>query len=208
MRIRLRILSLVAALTAAAAERPTIGLITEFPASLDATLRQQFRQETERALRPAGVNLIWREVSEVDNRETFNRLVIIRFEGECSEPAAFTRSRRGPLGLTHVSEGTVLPFVQINCRRVLEVMADGNWHNVPHYELAVGRALARVAAHEIYHALTASESHDSDGLMRPSFSGRDLLGLVLEFSQRSVSQLKISLGTAAAQSSLRTNIGD
>lgn len=39
----------------------------------------------------------------------------------------------------------------------------------------VGRALGRVLAHELGHALLATRSHQTTGLMRPSFTGDELL---------------------------------
>jgi hypothetical protein len=44
------------------------------------------------------------------------------------------------------------------------------------YEGAVARALARVAAHEIVHAVAPDEPHASEGLMRHSLDKRFLLG--------------------------------
>jgi hypothetical protein len=40
----------------------------------------------------------------------------------------------------------------------------------------VGRALARVAAHEVAHLLTQKGDHDQQGLLREGFSGSELAG--------------------------------
>ncbi len=189
----------MAACLAVAAERPTIGLLTEFPADASTAVRREFRLETERALQSAEVDLAWRSLAESGPQESFDRLVVIRFRGDCTPPRVTARSRALPLGLTHVSNGHVLPFVEIDCQRVLEAMDAGEWQGrFRQPEAMVGRALGRVAAHEIHHVLTGSGAHDDEGLMKRSFDRRDLCGNELGFSGESVRRLKISLGAAAA----------
>jgi hypothetical protein len=45
--------------------------------------------------------------------------------------------------------------------------------------MQVGRALGRVAAHEIVHVLLPDRPHDHAGLMAPSFGRRELAAFVL-----------------------------
>jgi len=187
-------LALIAASWAAvAAERPAIGLLTEFPASASAAVRQEFRHETERVMAAAGVDLIWRNLRDSRAQESFDRLVVIRFRGECAVPRAVSHGRRLPLGLTHVSNGRVLPFVEVDCQRILEVMYAGDGQGQYRHEGTIGRALGRVAAHEICHVLTASAMHDEEGLMRPSLDRRDLCAVELNFSAKSIRRLRRSL---------------
>lgn len=189
---------------AAAGERPTVGLLTEFPEDATAAVRQAFRAETERALELAGVELQWRDMGEAATRESFDRLVVLRFRGDCKEPEAVARRRSLPLGLTHVSDGHVLPFVEIDCQRVIEAMDGGRWQTRMRQPAALlGRALGRVAAHEIHHVLSASGGHDDEGLMKRSFDWRDLCGPELNFSPDSVRVLRRSLGTVSAQTLAR-----
>ena len=191
MLIQVHLALVMASLAAWAAERPTIGLLTEFPTTTSAELRNQFRHEAEKALISAGVDLAWRDLQENTSQETFDRLVVIRFKGACTPPAAPARERSAPLGLTHVSNERVLPFVEIDCARVIEAMNAGDWPS------AIGRALGRVAAHEIFHVLTASGAHDTEGLMRPAFDRRVLLcQSAMSFSPDAIRRLRISLGIA------------
>jgi hypothetical protein len=200
MRRELQIGLILTACLAVAGERPTIGLLTEYPADASTVVRLEFRLETERALQAAEVNLAWRELAESGPQESFDRLVVIRFRGECTPPLVTALPRSLPLGLTHVSDGHVLPFVEIDCQRVLEAMDLGEWPGrFRQLEALTGRALGRVAAHEIHHVLTGSGAHDVEGLMKRSFDRRDLCGKELSFSGESVRRLKISLGTATTQ---------
>jgi hypothetical protein len=43
-------------------------------------------------------------------------------------------------------------------------------------DLLLGRALARVMAHEFIHILRNSKNHDRVGIEKPAFSGTDLIG--------------------------------
>lgn len=196
MRRHLPIALVTAACAALAAERPTIGLLVEFAADTSPAVRRDFRLETERALQPAQVVVAWRNISEAGSHESFDRLVVIRFRGECTPTRSLSGGRGMPLGLTHVSNGQVLPFVEIDCQRVLQAMDTGEWQGrIRHPEAVVGRALGRVAAHEIHHVLTGSGAHDDEGLMKRSFDRRDLCGSELGFSGESVRRLRINLGT-------------
>ncbi len=189
MRWGLQFAMVLTAWWAVAAERPVIGLLTEFPLDVSEAVRRQFRLETERALRPAGVDLVWKNLNLARPDENFDRIVVLRFRRAFAEPKLGLAPRSRPLGLTHVSNGQVLPFVEIDCRRILAALEPG---------AAQGRALARVAAHEIYHVLTASAEHDGEGLMKPAFDRRDLAGAELAFSGKALRRLKISLSTASA----------
>lgn len=204
MRYGLQIALVVTAWVAVAAERPSVGLLTEFPVDASPAMRQEFRRETERAIQAAGVDLVWRELSESRSEESFDRLVVLRFRGDCTRSRADVRRQSLPLGLTHVSNGQVLPFVELDCQRVLEAMDAGPWQDRFRQPApTLGRALGRVAAHEIHHVLTGSGTHDDEGLMKPSFDRRDLCGSALSFSGASVQRLKISLGTATIQTAQR-----
>ncbi|HEY3440065.1 MAG TPA: hypothetical protein VGK29_04915 [Paludibaculum sp.] len=210
MNRRLQLALIATSWVALAAERPAIGVLTEFPAGATAAVQQEFRQETERAMRAAGMELIWRDLRDSRAEENFDRLVVIRFRGECAAPKSVSFGGKLPLGLTHVSNGQVLPFVEIDCQRILEAMYAGDGQAQFRQEGMIGRALGRVAAHEICHVLTASGTHDEEGLMRPSLDRRDLFAVELSFSAKSIRRLRMSLGPAGPQTlaQARTNSDD
>jgi len=209
MRYGLQIALVLSASLAIAAERPSIGLLTEFPADAPAAVRQEFRVETERALAAAGTDLVWRQLGESGREESFDRLVVLRFRGNCKGSPSLADRRSLPLGLTHVSNGQVLPFVEIDCQRVLAAIEGGPGQSpFGQSHATVGRALGRVAAHEIHHVLTASGAHDVDGLMKSAFDWRDLRGPELSFSAESLRRLKLSMGTATTQTAAQIKTDD
>jgi hypothetical protein len=82
------------------------------------------------------------------------------------------------LGSTQVAQGRVLPFSEVECdqiRKALAYMHPGS--NQLERQNALGLALGRVVAHELYHVLTRTTSHATAGLAKASQSLRDLVAL-------------------------------
>ena len=73
------------------------------------------------------------------------------------------------LGLAYTRQGRVLPVVELyaaNLTKTLNGQASAS---------LFGRALARVAYHELQHYLRQEAHHDTDGLFVPSLSASDLI---------------------------------
>lgn len=147
-------------------------------------------QETEREVKALigeqAVQLEWHDRRDFEGKFTFANIVVLNFRGNC-DPRSDS-SFGGPIGSwlarMDVSDGVVLPFGEVNCGLMRTLMADG----APSAKLTdktFGHALARVLAHELYHFLTQSTSHATQGLEKPAFSRFDLLldGLRLDHQQ-------------------------
>lgn len=161
---------------ALAAEPVRVGMAVSYPAEMGAATRASFERETAAAMAAAGVELVWRTRAG----EAYDRMVVVRFKDRCAEPG-----QGRALGLTHISDGRVLPFVEMECGRVRRMVGDD--------ETMLGRGLGRVAAHEIHHVLTSSERHDAEGLTKPVFTRRDLDATELRFSAAAVQRMRASL---------------
>jgi len=72
-------------------------------------------------------------------------------------------SRWSALGVAYVSNSEVLPLIELYSNRIGEYLGGLRSPYV------VGRALARVAAHELAHYLLQDPGHESEGLLRPRF---------------------------------------
>lgn len=179
------------------AQRPTLALVMEFPGEVSPAAQDQFRLETERLLEGTGVDVLWRTPRQAELQETFHRVVVLKFRDGCAPERTVARGRVSALGKTFVTDGQVLPFVELDCSLV-QIDTDTGQCQARSAACAarLGRALARVAAHEIFHALTASGVHDKQGIMKPSFDRRDLCGEELSFSPGAMQRLRRSLGTA------------
>lgn len=159
---------------AAPRESVRLGLLVDTPASTPDGVLKAFRGETERVLPIPGLDIQWRRAGDDPGAESFDRLIVIRLVGECN-PRGISASREtGPLGVTHVSDGRILPFVEADCGRI--VRASQRLRRVPFRLRAeeLGRAIGRVIAHEVYHVLSASSQHDCQGLSKPSLTAVEL----------------------------------
>jgi hypothetical protein len=140
------------------------------------------KKEVNDLLRPAGIRLDWRLTRENDSTETFSRLVVPKFKGRCRAEGAPAGNDFGTvgevdtLGSTQVAHGHVLPFSKVECaqvRKALSYLTPGA--DAGERQRALGMALGRVVAHELYHILARTTSHAADGLAKASQSLRDLI---------------------------------
>lgn len=135
------------------------------------------QQELESIMRACSLDIQWRVLDSSASQETFNNLVVARFRGQCQgdAPEAFgTRPRT--LGLTHLSEGEILPFSEVNCDRVRNFVQPKLTHeNRLRVDQLLGRALGRVLAHELYHMLAKTGVHGHAGVAKPLLTPNDLV---------------------------------
>jgi hypothetical protein len=190
-----------------AAEPLRIALVVDAPEGLPRQAAGEFTAETGRLLSLPGTKIVWRELSSMPGGERFHRIIVLRFKGSCragppGQPLARPLDAppagpAGPLGYTHISSGRVLPFVVLDCGRIARAVLR---HNLAQHALtpaqALGRALARVAAHEIFHALTESTRHDEDGLAQAALTPEQLLLHGFGFAASSRARLRASLAAA------------
>lgn len=131
------------------------------------------KTETAAILRESGVELDWWDQDSGGEIPPASQIYVIRFHGNCSvSPARF--GTRGPLGVTHASDGEVLPFIDVDCDQIRATAMRNLPKKEPKAEAVLGRALARVASHELVHAITRSERHGRRGVAQPAFSPDDL----------------------------------
>lgn len=79
-------------------------------------------------------------------------------------PAARPRT----LGHTYCADSRVLPQIEVFLYPVLRMLGGASWPET------LGRALARVAAHEVLHYATQRTDHDRDGLFQPGLTAHAL----------------------------------
>src|SRR5207248_11156110 len=80
------------------------------------------------------------------------------------------------LGRTHVTDGQVLPFSEVNCDRIRAFLSQALIPLAPQdRNEAFGRAVARVLAHELYHIITRTAHHGSSGVARAAYTVPELM---------------------------------
>jgi hypothetical protein len=151
------------------------------------------KAETGRILKPAGVRIWWSDTVDL-SREAPNRLVLVRLVGVSSAGVAL-RGAEGVLAVTHMSEGRILPFVDRDVQRVAKAIERfGGIGRAREY----GRALGRVLAHELYHVLSGSVEHDSEGVAKGALNGLELVRSELQLSVQACRRIREALGLTGA----------
>lgn len=162
----------------------TVVLKFEVNGSSSSMAMLAMERETEKILSPAGVKLDWRMQRDLPEHAEFGRMVEFEMKGHCamhSFPVLY--DERGPLATTFSSDGRLLPFGTVECDRVREsIRHTGLSLEYRITDDALGRALGRVMAHELYHMIAGTKLHTREGLSRPSLAGSELLrpGAALE----------------------------
>lgn len=155
--------------------RQTLAIVLEAQAEYSERLLDSMEKELVEILNTPDLDVEFRHYSEAAN-EGFDRVIVVRLIGDCVAMPAYGVPPLGEaLGSTHVSDGVVLPFIDIHCDRVRALLTNA----MPRLFTAgdtqlVGRALGRVLAHEVYHVLSGSLHHDHNGVAMASLSASDL----------------------------------
>ena len=179
-------MSVVLCAASAEAAKPPLGVYYSFDTPAPAAVFAGMQDELARIFAPSGVSLAWRSMNSADGRgEDFPGLVTFRFIGHCTldDVPDDVNPEGRPLGETKVSDGHVLPFATVDCDRIKAFIAPTLKRMPTQWKTEMlGRALARVSAHEIYHMLTGIATHDNSGIFRPVNTRTDLTTATFSFA--------------------------
>ena len=188
--IALLAISIPACLWATSASDPRLAIYYSFDTPPSAALVTEMQAEVDRILADAGVRVAWRALESPRNGEDFQGLVFLRFRGVCSgEPIPAVKGSQvdlsgQSLGHTDIEDGHVLPFGTVDCEKLRRFIGPAlNAFGEQQKSAGLGRAIARVSAHEVFHMLTASEEHAHHGVARGSLSRADLMAPMFEFAE-------------------------
>ena len=173
----------------------SVGVYLKLADQGNARILQHMRKEVAQLLSPSGVKLDWRMMSDSRLHEEFQTVVVARFEGLCSagydSNAAKTSERPVPLADTPVQDGHVLPFTRVDCAAVARLTAPMLAGEAgARRDFLYGRALGRVLAHEIYHILGQTTTHEDKGVAKTAFHARELLSETFAFNEPAITVLR------------------
>jgi hypothetical protein len=159
-----------------AARHPAVAIFMEFDSAPGLVPLTVMKQEVDDLMQPAGVTLSWNLIKENTGRQTYAGLAVVKFKGACKvaswrQPVNDFGSlgERRALGSTRVTDGRVQPYSEVECdqvRQALSYLAPGA--DMREKQQALGRALARVVAHELYHVFAKTTEHAAKGLAKAS----------------------------------------
>jgi hypothetical protein len=174
-----------------------LAVYYSFDTPPSAALVAEIESEVGRILSVGGVRVAWRDVASPRNGENFQAVVVLRFRGVCtfSEDVAANPPEEEPtdqpLAETDVAEGRILPFGSVDCDRLRRFIVPAMKSLRPEDNNAIlGRAIARVSAHEIYHMLTGSEEHARSGIARARHTREQLIAPTFVFAREETNWLR------------------
>ena len=211
-------INLICVLSAAAATgggAASLELLTQFDRRPSTAVVGAMAQELSALYRDVPVSIGWHELSGYQSRVVAPRIVFIYFKGDCRAPRLPPRLSVEGMALAGISrvDGHMLPVVSVDCERTASYL----WPAMSGAErangdLAFGRALARVIAHELYHFFTGATKHTKSALFRASIPASSLLARELRFVPEEVTDLEHALAratlTAGARGTRDTENGD
>ena len=130
------------------------------------------------AIPDMNLSLSWLRSEDLTTGIELNRPVQVRLAGRCNLAGAPDRASRKPgaYAWAHVSDGRVLPFIEVDCDRLRNALFSTMWgEDFQHRDFLLGRALARIIAHELHHVVRSEVHHSEEGLAQPSLTAASLI---------------------------------
>jgi hypothetical protein len=158
---------------------------------------EEMKREVNALMDDAGYSVSWRSPGDYGQDEGDAAVIVSEFQGICEVPRTGTilapPAAGAILASTAVSDGEVLPFIGVDCATVASLLAPA----LPNEAAArrnflYGRALGRVVAHELFHALTRTREHDDSGVAKHSFRASDILAEHFEFELATLKRFRES----------------
>jgi hypothetical protein len=177
---------------------PTVGVFLDFDSVPGNVPVAVMKKEVAALLKSSGVSLDWRMVGENTGAESFDGLVVLKFHGKCRVEAwqdGETTSATRALGETLVEDGHVLPFSEVKCDAVRQALGYLRPEaNQGEKQKALGLAMGRVVAHELYHVLARTTTHAARGLAKAAESLQDLVsGTEISFRKEDADAIQLGV---------------
>jgi hypothetical protein len=157
---------------------------------------EEMKREVNALMDDAGYSVAWRSTDDYGRDEGDAAIVVSELRGICeAPPAGMTLQPPDPgatLASTAVSDGEVLPFIWVDCPIVARLLAPALPAERTNRNHLYGRALGRVMAHELFHAVTKTRDHDDSGVAKHSFRAAEILAERFEFELATLKRFRES----------------
>jgi hypothetical protein len=156
----------------------------------------EMKREVNALMEDAGYSVSWRSSGDFGHDEGDAAVIVSEFQGVCDVPrpgiTLAPPDAGAILASTAVSDGEVLPFIGVDCATVARLLAPALPREAARRNFLYGRALGRVVAHELFHAITGTREHDDAGVAKHSFRASDILGEHFEFELATLKRFRES----------------
>jgi hypothetical protein len=169
-----------------------ITIYTEFDQTYSGQSFESLKSELDAIMGPIGLQFEWRDLKSARGNEVSVELVVVSFRGKCNMQESMPRHvTSGALGWTHMSDGDVLPFSDVDCDRVRGLIAPATQGiTQSERERVFGRALGRVLAHEMYHIFANTTRHASVGVAKAFYTAGELVSDNFRFEEKETRTLR------------------
>jgi hypothetical protein len=160
-----------------------IALYTHFQHEPPPAVFDALQDEVKSIMTPTDLQFTWYSHSAAHGGVVSVVAVVITFKGACDVFGLTPHSSNpGPLGWTHISDGVILPFAEIDCQGIREfIQKQLLVLPAEEREEAYGRALGRVLGHELYHIFANTTRHGTSGVAKSKFTAQELLSPKFQF---------------------------
>jgi hypothetical protein len=150
------------------------------------------RQELGNLMAPLGLEFTWRDLNASRGNEVSVELVVVTLKGTCDMVDTLGYGdTTGALGWTHMSDGAILPFSDLDCNKIRRFIGrETKSMDEAKREVVYGRAMGRVLAHELYHIFTNTTRHASWGVAKAFYTPRDLVSDRFQFEEKDTKALR------------------
>ena len=180
--------------------RTHIALVLDIRAEVSAVARDALTVEFARIYSLAQVRLSWHRPGQ---QVSSNRVVVVRIWP--SSPQAPPKA----LAFTHLSEGEILSFVELDPQRIRHILELARRNLDPDdREELLGRSLGRAVAHEAYHVLANTTSHGKSGITKRFFCVEDFLNDRLDLEEEAIERIESHLGFSVGGEAFRAEEGE
>ena len=158
-----------------------IAVLLDFKGDYSELSVEQMKREFTSIMKPSGIAFTWQDLKEFRVGTDFPALVVVRFRGNCDLSGMRPLQHQpGAFAFAHVSDKQVMPFIEVNCDQIRGSLFAAMWgEDFEYRDFLLGRAIARVLAHEMHHVLGNTCEHQKHGLAKEALSGRDLISEAL-----------------------------
>jgi hypothetical protein len=158
------------------------------------------REEVSSIMSPGGLRFEWRSLAGVTGHEVFSELAVAKFKGEC-DAVGILPTRREPeaLAWSHVTDGVVLPFTDVDCDRIRGFLQNKlAGMDVGARDRVFGRAVGRILAHELFHIFARKKGHGSRRVDKPYYTVGDLVADDFDLEEKESHILRVAKTASAA----------
>ena len=199
--MKLGLVALALGVLPALGQVESVAVYTSFHQAPPEAVFDSMKEEVAAIMSPGGIRLDWRSLDGVKGSEVFSELAVAKFQGNC-DPSGLSpaHSDPGALAWSHVSDGEVLPFTDVDCDRIWEFLRRNlAGLEIKNREKVFGRAMGRVLAHELYHIFARAQAHGSRDVDRPAYTVSMLVADEFGFDESKYHVLQVTKPPAPAK---------